>query len=313
MSGIYKTSRVVYRWNWVIEVHFSSTLAGLLCSTVIWAAVVKIPQITVVIQPQKGGLPLAERSWLALGGKGGGGLFTSKGTMERETGGRLGAVPVSCGDERCSTHVPPGRGPTTRWRLWPGSTLESSRNSGGKCLWWGKPGHLCLGCCLFDPAQTKRMTTRQESTVANGSPGHPSVSETRSHLSLMLLEVCVMPCCSIKFFFFFICPWVVFKTLGVPGRERAVSVSFGCRLHWTGVRRREHLNGSCQPEVNLDLAERYRWKYQSLEGHEFGETWFQAAHLLNGWLLQYLSNFTVFAIIRWKTKTYNQYQASAIK
>lgn len=46
------------------------------------------------------------------------------------------------------------------------------------------------------------MTTRQEITVAKGSPGHASVSETTSHVSLMLLEVCVMPCCSIKSFFF---------------------------------------------------------------------------------------------------------------
>ena len=29
-------------------------------------------------------------------------------------------------------------------------------------------------------------------------------------------------------------------------------------------------------------------------------------HLLNGWLRQYLTIFTVFAIIRLKTKSYNQ-------
>lgn len=96
---------------------------------------------------------------------------------------------------------------------------------------------------------------------------------------------------------YFFCPWVIFKALGVPGRERAELASFGCRLRWTGVRRREYLNDSCQPGVNLDLAERNRWQCYSL-GLCCEQTGFQGVHLLNGWLRQYLSNFTVFAIIR---------------
>lgn len=127
---------------------------------------------------------------------------------------------------------------------------------------------------------------------------------------------------------------VFFKTCGARVHETAELVSFGCRSRWADVRRFEPLGGSCWPEVNLDLIKLERWvkilinaqalkpKPRKLESKKcvlffvclfFGNNlriW--DIHSLNGWLLQYLSIFTVLAIIRWKTKGYNQQETSAI-
>lgn len=117
---------------------------------------------------------------------------------------------------------------------------------------------LLLGRCSRDsaswPAKAGEDKTRNDCSKRVTRSGKCVWGSSSSRVAAWCCWRCAS--CLLHCQKLFFCPWVIFKTLGVPGRERAELASFGCRLRWTGVRRRGHLNGSCRPEVNLDLTER---------------------------------------------------------